>query len=56
MNKKIIAGTVIALAAGIATFLYKKNRNRIHALATETDKAAKEALHFGEEKAERLYS
>ncbi len=45
MKKKIVAGAIIALAAGIATVLYKKNRNKIK-VATGDQKVNGSMGHF----------
>ena len=56
MNKKVIAGAVIALAAGLATFIYKKNKNRINAAAADAYNKTSDAVNHLEEKAENMYS
>jgi len=56
MNKKIIAGAVIALAAGVATFIYRKNRNRINAAAEDAYDTLSDGLYSVEERTENLFS
>jgi hypothetical protein len=36
MNKKIVTGAIIAIAAGLATFFYRRRRNRLSAVAADT--------------------
>jgi len=36
MNKKIVTGAIIAIAAGLATFFYRRRRNRLSAVASGT--------------------
>jgi len=56
MNKKLIAGAMIALAAGIATFIYKKNRNKINDVAADAYNKTNDVINHLGEKAENLYS
>lgn len=54
MKKKIVAGAIIALAAGIAAVLYKKNRNKIKE-ATGSQKA-NEGIGHSIYKTDEIYS
>ena len=56
MSKKFMTGAVIALAAGIATYFYRKNRNRINDAAANAYNAASESLSMAEDKAEQFFS
>ena len=56
MNKKILAGAVIALAAGIATFIYNRNRNRVNDAAADAYSKTNDAINHLEEKVENIYS
>jgi len=56
MNRKIIAGAVVALAAGIATYFYNKNRKKVNAAAADAYHTASESLHLAKEKAEQFFS
>lgn len=56
MNKKLITGAVIALAAGIATYIYKKNRNKINDAAADAYNKTHDAINHLGEKAENMYS
>jgi uncharacterized protein (UPF0333 family) len=56
MSKKFMTGAVIALAAGIATYLYRRNRDKINAAAANAYNAASESLNIAEEKAEQYFS
>ena len=44
MNKKVIAGAVIALAAGIAAFIYNRKRDRINESAADLYNATKDSV------------
>jgi len=35
MNKKLIAGTILVLAAGIATYIYNRKKNRLSTEAAD---------------------
>lgn len=56
MNKKIITGAVIALAAGVAAFIYKRNRNKINEAAANAYDAASNGINYAEEKADNIFS
>ena len=56
MNKKIIAGAVIALAAGVAAFIYKRNRNKINEAAANAYDTVNEGINYAEEKADNIFS
>lgn len=56
MSKKLIAGTVIALAAGIAAFIYNKNRNRINAAAEDAYDTMNDTLGHIQKKTENIFS
>ena len=56
MNRKIITGAVVALAAGIATYFYNRNRKKVNAAAADAYNIASESLHLAEEKAEQFFS
>lgn len=50
MTKKIIAGTAIALAAGIAAFIYRRNKNKIDEASADAYNALSDTMHIEEEK------
>ena len=56
MSKKIIAGAVVALAAGIAAFIYNKNRSRINAAAEDAYDTMNNTLGHIEKKTENIFS
>jgi len=56
MNKRIITGAVIALAAGIAAFIYRRNRNRINEVAADTYNATKDAMDYAAGEVENAFS
>jgi hypothetical protein len=56
MNKRIITGAVIALAAGIAAFIYRRNRNRINEAAADAYKTTKDAVEYAAGEVENTFS
>lgn len=56
MNKKVIAGAVIALAAGIATYIYRRNKNKIDEYAADAYNELGNTMHVTEEKLETTFS
>ncbi len=56
MAKKVIAGAVIALAAGVAAFIYRRNKSKINEVAAEAYNGLSEATHIGEDKLENAFS
>lgn len=56
MNKKIIAGAVIALAAGIATYMYRRNKNKINEYAADAYDEIGDTMHVTEERLETTFS
>ncbi len=56
MNKKILAGAVIALAAGVAAFIYNKNRSKINAAAEDAYDTLSDGIYSVEERTENLFS
>jgi hypothetical protein len=56
MSKKIITGAVIALAAGLATYIYRKNRSKINEVASNTYDKMNDAVSYAEDKADNIFS
>ena len=56
MNKKIITGAVIALAAGIAAYIYKRRRNKINVAAEDAYDTMSDTMHTVESKTEAIFS
>ena len=56
MNKKVIAGSLIILAAGIATYFYNKRRNKISSIASDTYNTMDDVFGDIEDKTEHSFS
>jgi carbohydrate-binding DOMON domain-containing protein len=56
MNKKIIAGAVIALAAGVAAFIYNKKKNTIKNAAEEAYDDMNDGIYSLEKQTENIFS
>jgi uncharacterized protein (UPF0333 family) len=56
MSKKIITGAVIALAAGLATYFYRKNRTKINEVASNAYDKMNDAANYAEHKADNIFS
>ena len=56
MNRKIVTGAIIALAAGIAAVLYKRNRNKIDDAAADAYDKVSDGIEYSEEKIESIFS
>ena len=56
MNKKVITGAVIVLAAGIAAFIYKRNRNRINEAAADAYNTTKDVMEHAAGEVENAFS
>jgi uncharacterized protein (UPF0333 family) len=56
MAKKIITGAVIAFAAGLATYFYRKNKNKINEAASDAYAKMSDAINYTEDKAENIFS
>ena len=56
MNKKVITGAVIALAAGVAAFLYRRNRNKVNEAAADAYSVIGDAINRTENKIENAFS
>jgi uncharacterized protein (UPF0333 family) len=56
MNKKIIAGAVIALAAGVAAFIYNKKRNKVSQAARDAYNTMDNAIYSTERQTENIFS
>ncbi|MBV9960626.1 MAG: hypothetical protein JO072_00135 [Parafilimonas sp.] len=56
MNKRIITGAVIALAAGIAAYIYKRKRNKLSTAAEDAYDTMNDTLYAVEEKTESVLS
>jgi hypothetical protein len=55
MNKKVVTGALIAIAAGLATFFYRRRRNRLSAVASDTYHTANDTLRSVEDKTENFF-
>lgn len=56
MNKRVIAGAVIALAAGITAFIYNRRKNRLNKAATDAYNAMDDAIDITERETEHSFS
>ena len=56
MNKRIITSAVIVLAAGIAAFIYRRNRNRINEVAADAYNTTKDAMEHAAGEVENAFS
>lgn len=55
MNKKIVTGALIAIAAGLATFFYRKRKNKLSAVASDTYNTMNNTLRSAEDKTENFF-
>jgi len=56
MNKRMITGAVIALAAGIAEFIYRRNRSRINEAAADAYNTTKDTMDYAAGEVENAFS
>ncbi len=56
MNKKLITGALVALAAGVAVYIYNKKKNSLDSIASDSYDKMNDALHFAEDKIENGFS
>jgi hypothetical protein len=56
MNKRIIAGAIIALTAGIAAFIYQRNRSKINEAAADAYNTTKDAMEHAAGEVENAFS
>lgn len=56
MSRKIVTGAVIALAAGLAAFIYKRNKSKINEAAEDAYDDFSDGIEFAESKTENLFS
>jgi hypothetical protein len=56
MNKKLITGAVLALAAGLATFFIAKRRRKLSAVASDAYDTANNTMNYMERKTENAFS
>jgi hypothetical protein len=56
MNKKMITGAMIVLAAGIAAFIYNRRRNRLNEAAADSYNELSDALKKTENETEHIFS
>jgi hypothetical protein len=56
MNKKIIAGAVIALAAGVAAYIYSKKRNKISDAAEDIYDITDDTIYSVKRQTENIFS
>ena len=54
MNKKLVTGVLIAIAAGLATYFYRR-RNRLSAIAADTYDTMDDTLRSVEDKTENFF-
>ena len=55
MNKKIVTGAIIAIAAGLATYFYRKRRNKLSTVASDTYNTMDNTLRSVEDKTENFF-
>lgn len=55
MNRKIVTGALIALAAGIAVFYYK-NRNKVNEAAADAYDKLNKGIDYTKDKADSIFS
>ena len=56
MNKKLITGAVLALAAGLVTFFVRKKRRRLSMAASDAYNTADSTMNYIERKTENAFS
>lgn len=56
MSKKIIAGAVIALVAGVAAYMYNKNKSKIDDAAADAYDTMNEAMNNAEKETRNIFS
>ena len=56
MNKKVVTGAVIALAAGIAAYIYNRRRNKLDAVAEDSYNKMNDILERTESATENIFS
>ena len=56
MNKKLITGAVIALAAGLTTFFINKRRRKLSTAASNAYDTANNTMNYMERKTENAFS
>jgi len=56
MNRKVIAGAAIALAAGIAAYIYNRKRNRLNVAAEDAYDKMNDIMDNVETKTESIFS
>ena len=55
MKKKIITGALVAVAAGLATYFYRRRKNRLNTVASDTYDAMDDAFKTAESKTEDYF-
>ncbi len=56
MNKNIITGAIVALAAGIAVYIYNKKKSRLSTIASDTYDKMNDTLHSVQDKTVNIFS
>jgi uncharacterized protein (UPF0333 family) len=55
MKNKIITGAIVAVAAGLATYFYKRRKNRLSTAASDAYNTMDDAYRTAESKAEDYF-
>jgi hypothetical protein len=55
MNKKVVTGALIAIAAGLATYFYRRRRNRLSVVASDTYNTMDNTFRTVEDKTEKFF-
>jgi len=55
MNKKVVTGALIAIAAGLATYFYRRRKNKLSAVASDTYHTMDNTLKSVEDKTENFF-
>jgi hypothetical protein len=56
MAKKIITGAVIAIAAGLATYFYRKNKSKVNEVASDAYDKMNDVVNYAQDKTESIFS
>lgn len=55
MKKKIITGAIVAIAAGLATYFYRRRKNRLSVVASDTYNTMDDVFRATENKTEDYF-
>lgn len=55
MNKKVVTGAIIAIAAGLATYFYRRRKNKLSTAASDAYNKTDDFLRSAEDKTENFF-